>query len=101
LTFHGQTHKKKTLSQVQLELDDSTMHFGDNSQTAEQRLTPEEEPQMELRQIEQQKLQVMRELLKVETKRLKVEKKRLKVERMRLQIDLQGRIHPSPAAYKT
>lgn len=93
--------------EVQLELDDSTMHFGDSSQPTEtqQRLTPaqveEEEPQLELRQIEQQKLQVMRELLKVETKRLKVEKKRLKVERMRLQIDLQGRMHPSPAAYKT
>lgn len=119
-------HKQEDLSsdepmfiqpEVQLELDDSTMHFGDssdvctNKQAAEtqRRLTPSQvedvdESQMDIRQIEQQKLQVMRELLKVETKRLKVEKKRLKVERMRLQIDLQSRMHPSPvslAAYKT
>lgn len=123
-------HKQEELScdepmflqpEVQIELDDSTMHFGDSSdacgrskeanaetEATQKRLSPaqeveDQEPQLELRQIEQQKLQVMRELLKVETKRLKVEKKRLKVERMRLQIDLQSRMHPSPvslAAYK-
>jgi len=103
--------------EVHIDAEDSPMHFGDSLGGVEAEHEEEEDEEeetdrkgffpkmmeasqslheqeqdgdLDMRQIELQKLQVMRELLQVETKRLKVEKKRLKVERMRLQIELQS-----------